>query len=434
MEFPHMYCIQRKMDAPKIDDIRAAVIRELSGLDLASRIKPGDRIAVTAGSRGINHIDLILKTVIDVLKTHEAAPFIVPAMGSHGNGDALGQLEILKSLKISENTMGVPILSSMEVVQIGVSSHGFPVLVDKHAATADKVVVMNRIKPHTEFEGPIESGLMKMMAIGLGKHTGCFNVHKQTVNFGYSQVIPEIGSIILDRLPVLFGMGIVENIYDETACIKACLPDQFYAVEAGLLKMAKTYMARLPFDHIDILIIDEMGKNISGTGMDTNVIGRIMFVGEKEPETPKITRIVVRDLTDASHGNAVGIGLADFTTQNMIKKLDLAAMATNAITAMTPEKARIPVGLPTDRAAIEAAFQTIGAIAPLEARIIHIKNTLEMGTFHISHSLKAMIKDRNDLVLSKELGPLSFDHNGGLSPVMVGDMISVAQHATRMPS
>ena len=417
MDFPHMYCIRQKVEAPKVENIEAAVTQELAGLDLASRIRPGDRIAITGGSRGIQHIDKILKTMIDILKSHGGAPFIVPAMGSHGNGTAEGQLEILNSLNISEETMGVPIHASMEVVQIATSSHGFPVWVDKHAATADKVVVMNRIKPHTEFEGPIESGLMKMMAIGLGKHKGCFEVHKQTVNFGYSQVIPEIGALILDRLPVLCGVGIVENIYDETACIKACLPQNFLSMESALLAKAKNYMARLPFDRIDILILDEMGKNISGTGMDTNVIGRIMFIGENEPDTPKITRIVVLDLTAPSHGNAIGIGLADFTTQRVIKKLNTQAMATNAITAMTPEKARIPVSLPTDRAAIEAALQTIGAVAPVDARIVHIKNTLEMGMLHVSQALKKEVEENNDLELISDLGPLKFEGNDRLSVI-----------------
>jgi hypothetical protein len=417
MDYPRMHRIRQIIDTPEVDHIKDTVIKELSKLDLGSRIRPGDRIAITAGSRGINHIDEILKTLIDALKTHKARPFIVPAMGSHGNGTAQGQIDILESLNISQDTMGVPILSSMEVMEIGTSSHGFPILVDKHAATADGVVVMNRIKPHTEFEGPIESGLMKMMAIGLGNHKGCFKVHKQTVNFGYNKIIPEIGSIILDKLPILFGVGIIENIYDETAFIKACLPDQFLHTEAMLLKKAKNHMARLPFDKIDILILDEMGKNISGTGMDTNVIGRIMFIGEKEPNTPRITRIVVLDLTQASHGNAIGIGLADFTTQDVISKLDTQAMATNAITAMTPEKARLPVSLATDQAAIEAALETIGAVVPANARIVHLRNTLEMGTLDVSQALIDEVKKRKDLVILEDIGQLSYNDRGRLIPV-----------------
>lgn len=415
MSFPVMYSVRQVTDAPKINNLEMALAEELDKLDLASKITPGARIAITAGSRGIDHIDQIIKQVVQVLKSHLAKPFIVPAMGSHGNGTAQGQQEILESLNISEETMGAPVLSSMEVKQVGVSSHGFPVLVDKYATEADGVVVINRVKPHTEFEGPIESGLMKMMAIGLGKHKGCFEVHRQAVNFGYSNVIPEIGSIILDKIPVLFGLGIVENIYDEIACLKACLPEQFYKTESRLLKKAKKYMARLPFDNIDILIIDEMGKNISGTGMDTNVIGRIMFIGEKEPNNPKIIRIVVLDLTELSHGNAVGLGLADFTTHAVIRKLDTQAMATNAITAMTPEKARLPISLVTDRAAVEAALQTIGAVEAVDARIVHIKNTLEMGVMHISQALKKEVEGRNDLMLVEKIGPLSFAADGRLS-------------------
>ncbi|MCP4578265.1 MAG: DUF2088 domain-containing protein [Deltaproteobacteria bacterium] len=259
MDFPIMYKIRQTIDTPEIVNIEKAVIQELSNLNLARRIKPGARIAITAGSRGIHNIDLILKTVIDVLKTHQAAPFIVPAMGSHGGAAARGQLEVLKSLNVTEETMEAPIESSMDVVQVGASSNGFPVLVDKIASEADGVVVVNRIKPHTEFEGPIESGLMKMMAIGLGNHKGCFQVHKQAVNYGYSNIIPEIGSLILKKLPVVFGLGIVENLFDATACVAACLPEQFYETESQLLEKAKQYMARLPFEEIDILVIEEIG-------------------------------------------------------------------------------------------------------------------------------------------------------------------------------
>jgi hypothetical protein len=419
MDFPTMYKIRQNIKSPELKHVEKAVVGELGKLDLAGQIKPGDRIAVTAGSRGIYRIDKILRTVIDVLKSHQAKPFIVPAMGSHGNGTAQGQVEVLKSLNITEDTMGAPIESSMDVVQVATSSSGFPVLVDKIASEADGVAVVNRVKPHTEFEGPIESGLMKMMAIGLGKHKGCFQVHKQAVNYGYSKIIPEIGSLILNKLPVVFGLGIVENLFDTTACVAACRPDELYETESQLLEKAKQYMARLPFEEIDILVIDEMGKNISGTGMDTNVIGRIMFIGEKEPDRPKITRIVVLDVTPQSHGNAVGIGLADITTEHVVNQLDTKAMATNALAAMTPEKVRIPVGLPTDKDAIEAAMETIGAVEPLKVRLVHIKNTLQLETLHISHALKHELVSRTDLELIEEVGPLSFDEYGRLQLVDV---------------
>ncbi|MFH1480306.1 MAG: lactate racemase domain-containing protein, partial [Pseudomonadota bacterium] len=368
----------------------------------------------TAGSRGVANMALILRHLVRILTELGARPFLFPAMGSHGGGTAEGQLEVLRSLGITEESMGAPLISSMEVVEIGRSSFGFPVLVDRNAAEADGIVVVNRIKPHTEFEGPIESGLMKMMAIGMGKHRGCFEVHKQTVHYGYRKVIPEIGSVILEKLPVLFGVGIVENIYDATAIIKAVLPPQFLSEEKRLLAEAKRLMARLPFNKLDILIVDEMGKNISGTGIDSNVIGRIMFIGEKEPEYPQITRIAVLDLTEASHGNAVGIGLADYTTARLVGKIDQKATATNAITAMSPEKARIPIALATDKEAVEAALTTIGAVAPEKARVVHIKNTLEIFELDISEALLRETEGRKDLELMKRLGPLNFDDHGNL--------------------
>jgi hypothetical protein len=414
MNFPLMYHVGQVVETLSVDNIARALEEELNALDLRALVKPGARIAITAGSRGVANIDAILKQLVSTLIDLGAKPFFIPAMGSHGGGTAEGQLEILRSLHITEENMGAPIHSSMEVVEIGRSRFGFPVFVDKFASEADGIIVLNRIKPHTEFEGPIESGLMKMMAIGMGKHRGCLEVHKQTVKFGYRDVIPEIGKIIRDKLPILFGIGIVENIYDKTALIKAILPEHFEAEESRLLAKAKILMARLPFENIDVLVIDQMGKNISGTGMDTNVIGRIMFTGEAEPERPKITRIVVLDLTPESHGNAIGVGLADYTTERLLGKTDRKVTATNAITAMTPEKGRMPIALETDRAAVEAALVTIGAVEPENARLIHIKNTLEMSELHISQALFEQIGGRRDLDLIRELGPLSFDERGAI--------------------
>jgi len=393
------------------------VSRELESIQIGSLIKAGSHIAITAGSRGIAGIERILRHLGRLLRENGAKPFLIPAMGSHGGGTAEGQLKILETLNITEQTVGAPIISSMEVIEIARSSYNFPVLVDKHAAGADGIVVVNRIKPHTEFEGPIESGLLKMMAIGMGKHKGCLEVHKQTVHYGYREVIPEIGRVIIEKLPVLFGVGIVENIYDETAFIKAVLPSRLFAEEETLLAEAKRLMARLPFDKVDVLIVDEMGKNISGTGMDSNVIGRIMFIGEKEPENPKITRIVVLDLTEESHGNAIGIGLADYTTQRLVSKIDHVATTTNAVAGMSPEKGRIPITLKTDKEAVEAAFTTIGAVGPEEVRVVHIKNTLEIAELDISEAFLDEVKGREDLKLLEELGPLSFDKEGNLQSI-----------------
>ncbi|MBW1613878.1 MAG: DUF2088 domain-containing protein [Deltaproteobacteria bacterium] len=413
-----MYRVCQIFDVPKVDNIEETLSQELDSIQIQSRIKAGSRIAITAGSRGIANIDKILQHLVYIVKENSAKPFIIPAMGSHGGGTAEGQLGILKSLKITEKSIGAPIISSMEVVEIGKSSFGFPVLVDKYAAEADGIIVVNRVKPHTEFEGPIESGLIKMMAIGMGKHKGCIQVHKQTVNYGYRDVIPEIGRVILEKLPILFGVALVENVYDETAMLRAIVPSQFLIEEKRLLIKAKELMARLPFDKIDVLIVDEMGKNISGTGLDTNVIGRIMFIGEKEPDHPKITRIAVLDLTEESHGSAVGIGLADYTTRQLVNKIDHSATAINCMAANTPEKGRIPITLKTDKEAVDAALNSIGAVDPEKARVIHIKNTLEIAKFDVSGALLEEVKGKENLRLEKELGPLSFDSQENLQPVV----------------
>jgi hypothetical protein len=423
MIYPNMYRVGQIFEVPKVDNIEETLMHELESIQIRSRIKAEARVAITAGSRGIANIDRILKHLVHILKENSAKPFLIPAMGSHGGGTAKGQTEILKSLNITAESVGAPVVSSMEVVEIGRSSFGFPVLVDKHATEADGIIVVNRVKPHTEFQGPIESGLMKMMAIGMGNHKGCIQVHKQTVNYRYREVIPEIGRVILEKLPILFGVALVENVYDETAIIKAIPPSQFLSEEKRLLVKAKELMARLPFDQVDVLIIDEMGKNISGTGMDTNVIGRIMFIGEKEPDHPKITRIAVLDLTDESHGSVVGIGLADYTTKRLVNKIDHSATAINCIAANTPEKARIPITLKTDKDTVDAALNTIGAVDPEKARVVHIKNTLEISGLDISEALLKEVKEKENLRLEKELGPISFDSQENIQPVLLEGVI-----------
>ncbi len=417
MNYPSMYRIRQKIDAPEVTDIEGVVASEIAALGLGEKIAPGASVAVTAGSRGIANIDRIIAEIVRSLKAVGASPFIVPSMGSHGGASAEGQVEVLGSLGITEEAVGAPIRSSMEVVEIGRSEFGYPVLVDRIASEADGIVVVNRIKPHTEFEGPVESGLMKMLAIGLGNHAGAFQVHQQTVIHGYRKVIPAMGKMILEKLPLLFGVGIVENIYDRTAMIRALPGDELLAGEVGLLAEAKQLMARLPVENLDVLVIDEMGKNISGTGMDTNVIGRIMFVGEEEPPSPSITRIAVLDLTEPSHGNAVGIGLADFTTRRLVDKIDLHKIAVNSITAMTPEKGRIPIALETDRAVLDACIETIGAVPLEKARIAHVRNTLEIGQLDVSETVYQELSGRSDLELVEALGPLYFDENGGLGKV-----------------
>ena len=396
MNYSKMFLAKRIIKSSKIDDIRGTVINEMHRLNIRGKITPGMRIAITAGSRGIANNSLILATLISELKLYGAQPFIVPSMGSHGGANPEGQSGILRMLGITEDSMGCPIKSQMNVVELTRTPEGFPVYLDREPARADGIVVVNRIKPHTEYSGDIESGLMKMMTIGLGKHQGALSAHRYSVQNGYQTVITSIGREILKRAPILFGLALVENAYDETARITALPPDLFEETERGLLQEAKGFLARLPFDKLDILIIEKMGKEISGTGIDTNVIGRVIFVGSPEPLVPRITRIVVLDLTDESQGSAIGVGLADFITRRLVKKINYRVTYINCLTAMTPEKARIPATGETDQEGIEWAFQTIGAVNPQQARVVKIKDTLHLDEIYVSEPLLPELKISSD--------------------------------------
>jgi hypothetical protein len=417
MSFPKMVRVRQQLLAPTLADVRAAVRAELQKLNLAGRVKAGQRIAIPAGSRGIANIVTILETVVQEMQALGLSPFIFPAMGSHGGATAAGQREVLATYGITEERLGVPIHATMEVVELGRTPRGMPVLADKIAASADWVAVINRIKPHTEFSGDIESGLIKMMAIGFGNHRGALNTHQYAVKHSYRVAIPEIGAAILDRLPVLFGLGILENAYDHTANVVAIPPEHFVAEEKRLLREARALMARLPVEFLHLLIVDEMGKDISGSGMDTNVIGRVMVIGEPEPTTPNILRIYVRDLSEKTYGNAIGIGLADFCSQRLAAKIDPLPTQINCVTAMTPEKARIPIALKTDQEAIATALTTVGPIEPWEARVIRIKNTLEMEELQVSEALMDELKGRSDITPIDGLEELMFDAEGNLPSI-----------------
>jgi len=417
MSFPKMGRVRQHFTAPTLADVRAAVRQELRRLNLATRVKAGQRVAIPAGSRGIANLVTILDTVVQELRALGLVPFIFPAMGSHGGATAEGQREVLATYGVTEARLGVPIRATMEVVELGRTPRGMPLLVDKIAAEADWVVVVNRIKPHTEFSGDIESGLLKMLAIGFGNHRGALNTHQYAVKYGYRVVIPEVGAALLDRLPVLFGLGIVENAFDQTAKVMAIPPANFVAEEKRLLQEARALMARLPVEFLHLLIVDEMGKDISGSGMDTNVIGRVMVVNEPEPETPKIMRIYVRDLSEKTYGNAIGIGLADFCSQRLAAKIDPTPTQINCITAMTPEKARLPIALKTDREAIATALTTVGPVEPWEARVIRIKNTLEMEELQVSEAVMDELKGRQDITRIGGLEEMTFDAGGNLLPI-----------------
>jgi Lactate racemase N-terminal domain len=412
--FPKLFKIRQKNDAPRVENPEREIHHLLDGFELSKKVLKGERVGLTGGSRGIQDKPKILKALADRLKAMGAFPVIVPCMGSHGGATAKGQAETLKNLGIAEETMGVPILSSMEVREIGRTRFGTPVLIDRNLCEVDKIVVINRIKPHTDFKGKIESGLIKMMVMGMGKHEGAMMAHRLTLKYGFPAVLSETGSVILNRLPILFGIGIIENQREETAFIDLLKPDELVEREQLLLKKARDLMPRLPFDQIDLLIVDEIGKDVSGSGMDTNVIGRISFIGTSRPEKPRITRIFVRDLTEATHGNATGIGMADYTTKRLVDRIDYASTHVNCITAMTPEDGRVPIFFERDQDAISAACDTSGVLSIDSLRILWIKNTLHLETLFASHVFLEETSLNPNLEIQSDLLEIPLDESGNL--------------------
>ncbi len=395
--FSRMIEVRQKIPSPKIEDHVSAISDELRKKNLQDKIKPSWKIAITAGSRGIVHYPEILATVVDEVKRAGGKPFLVPTMGSHGGATPEGQIQVLKSLGITSETVGAPIQSSMEVDEIGRLDNNAPVYVGRIALKADGIIVVGRVKPHTDFKGKIESGLMKMMAIGLGKQKGAEMIHWYQSE-GYHKLIPAAAKLIMKKAPILLGLAVVENACHEIAIVKALEPNEIEQEEMKLLEKAKELLARLPFKEIDILIIDEIGKDISGEGMDTNVTGRFWLPGESDPKAPKIKKIVVLDLSEETHGNAIGIGLADLTTKKTISKINYDTTFVNCLTAGSTETGKIPVFLPNDRDAIATALRTCGPIDPRKAKIVRIKNTLELERFWISESLTEVVKSNRELL------------------------------------
>jgi hypothetical protein len=410
---PKMIRLRQTFSGPRVADIPRTVAERLSAAGLP--IKRGDTVAVGAGSRGIANIDVIVGATVRWLRDLGARPFVFPAMGSHGGGTPEGQLSVLAHYGITEATMGCAIRATMDVVQVG-EALGLPVWLDRLAAEADWIGLVNRVKPHTDFKGSIESGLFKMMTIGLGKYKGAIQYHRANVQHGYETVITDVGREMLARARIGFGLGIVENGHDQTGLIEAFTAPELEAGERRLLKSAREWMARLPFSPIDVLVVEQMGKNISGSGMDTNVIGRPTNPHEPFPADPKILWIVALDMTDESYGNAIGIGNADFTTRRLVDKIDMKPTLINAITACSPGMAKVPATYETDREAVETALSCIGLTPPARARVIRIKNTLVLGEIEVSEAYAAEVDKRRDLTILGE-SPLSFDATGRLRPL-----------------
>jgi hypothetical protein len=417
MLYPRMMLIRQHFDAPTLQDISGAIRQELAKLPLSDRIKPGDSVAITVGSRGIANMALIIKILVEELKTHGANPFIVPAMGSHGGGTAEGQRAIVEAYGVTEDFIGAPIHASMEVVQVGSIEDGIPVFFDKCAHEADHVAIVARIKPHTDFSGEIESGLHKMMLIGLGKHRGASLYHQAFAHYSFGHIVRSVGQTVIKNCNILLGLAIVENQFDETALIKSVAPEEFLAREKELLILAKKLIPRLPFHQVDLLIVDQIGKDVSGTGMDTNVIGRKDYLYPCNEEVlPKVTRIYVRDLTKKTHGNATGIGIADYTHTRLVNKTDFDSTYINCLTGDNPKAAAIPIHYNTDSKVLDVALKTVGYVKPENAKVIRIRNTLDLKEIMVSEAYQAEMKGRDDLEIIEPVKEMGFGEDGSLLP------------------
>ena len=402
--YPTLTRIRQHSDSEHITDIAGVVRQQIENLIPRGKLA-GKRIAVTVGSRGITNIQQIIRAVADCVKALDGSPFIIPAMGSHGGATADGQEKVLCGYGITAETMGCPVVSSMEVVRLGDIPNGAPVWFDKSAYEADGVIVCNRVKPHTDFIADNESGIVKMVAVGLGNEAGCSAMHA----FGLAGSIGPSCSLAIEKAPILAGLAVIENSSDETYAIQGVLPEHFLAEDARLLKVAQGLIPRLPTDNLDLLIVKEIGKMFSGTGMDTKVIGRIRVDGIPEPSAPRIKKLVVLRLNPHSYGNALGIGLADITTKNLIHSIDRETMYSNLLPTTYLERGKYPVWFNTEQEAIDAAIRTLGTVRDL--RMAVVENTLHLSALLVTPNI---LEDcPKALVLEKDI-PIQFDKDGRL--------------------
>jgi len=376
---------QRFPSSPPLD-VAAAAREELA--PALRGLKPGARVAVAVGSRGVSNLRLIVATALEALKAAGARPFIVPAMGSHGGGTPAGQLAILAGYGVTEAALDTPIEPAMDAQQAGATASGFPVLFSTAAMRADVILLINRIKPHTDFSGSLGSGLLKMLVVGLGKRAGAANYHRLASRLGYAEVIRDSAAIILRAAPVLGGLAILEDQRHQTARIKFVSAAEMPEREGELCAQARALMPRLPFDDIDLLIVDRMGKDISGTGLDPLVIGRSIhgysLLEDPQRPPPRIRRLFVRELTAASRGNAIGLGLADFTTTRLVRAVDWEATSLNALTALSLQGAKVPIHFATDREVIAKALGTLALADPQQAKVVRIADTLSLERLQVS--------------------------------------------------
>jgi len=412
-KLPSMRMVHQYFDIPPKVDVLEEVESEWARVKNRVQLSPGSHVAVGVGSRGIANLRTVVRAVVRKLKEAGYKPFIIPAMGSHGGATAEGQIEVLRARGITEESVCAPIRASMAVESLG-EADGIPLFVSRLAKHAHGIVIINRVKPHTNFMGPTESGMIKMLGIGLGNQIGAEHYHRLAVVGDYYAIVSRAGRGVIKRCKVLLGVGLVENQNHETAFLKMALAEEIEAVETELLKKARACIPTLPLDEMDLLIVDEMGKDISGEGIDPNVVGRdVCACGVRRPR-PKITRIFVRDLTEGSEGSGLGIGQADFTTQRLVDKIDFGVTAINCLTCCCPESGRIPLTYPSDRQALAAALKTLRPYTLEDVRIVHIKNTMELTKLLVSRGCLTALEGKANLEIGHKDLHFQFDQAGNL--------------------
>lgn len=411
---PEMAVVEQlwETDPIPVDEIDDRAAEQVERLELDD-VPEGGEVAIGAGSRGIANIPTIVGGVVRGLRERGYDPFVFPAMGSHGGATADGQVEALEALGITKEAVGCEIRATMDTVVVGETpDRGVEVHADANAAAADAIVPINRVKAHTDFQGEVESGLSKMLVIGMGKQRGAKTAHEWAADWSFRNMLPEIASLIVETLPVSGGVAIVEDEHDDTAILEGVPPSGFLDREAELLERAYEHMPMIPFDDFDVLVIDRMGKDISGAGMDTNVIGRMVFGNEPAPENPSIKRIFVRGLTPASHGNATALGSADLVHANLFDEMNLSDTFVNTLTASTLRGAHIPAPVETDRAGLVACLSTIGVTPREEARVVRVRDTMHLEHIEVSPALVKEAAARDDLSVVSDPEPVVFDEDG----------------------
>ncbi len=398
IKIPKLYKVKQEFDGKKLDDINGHMLNESKKPEIRSSIKPGQKIAIAVGSRGIRNLKEIVVNVIEYLKEMGTEPFVVSAMGSHGGGTEVGQKQVLDSYGITEENLGVKVITKVDVIKLGQTSNGFSIFFDKTAYEADAVIPINRVKLHTDFVDEIQSGLCKMLVIGLGNHKGCTAIHEEDFN-KFGKIIRESAAIIMDRVNIPFGVAIIENAYDQTAHIEFVPSSELISREIELVKIAKKNMPRLMIPKIDILIVEEIGKNISGAGYDPNILGKSYVLKEFGAEVPLIDKMILLDITNESHGNGIGMGIFDIITRNVFEKLNLEAMYANAIAPKILEDCKIPLIASNEDEAIKIAIKVLRGADKENLRIVKIKNTLELGEIQVSKALLPLIKENEKLSL-----------------------------------